>query len=135
MDETHAVTMQQVYAFLEHWSLAQAHPSFVAQRENTVYRVDTISNKSYALRIRRVGYRSDLEINSELEWMAMLAKEGLRVPVPVAASDGTHIVRIGKYRAPHSEHWVEPLQNFTCYQTSGHYPLDLNVHVGTMMRY
>lgn len=99
MDETHAVTMQQVYAFLEHWSLAQAHPSFVAQRENTVYRVDTISNKSYALRIRRVGYRSDLEINSELEWMAMLAKEGLRVPVPVAASDGTHIVRIGKYRA------------------------------------
>jgi len=97
--ENLVVPMKQVYAFLEHWSLELASVTLAAHRENTVYRVDTVDSKSYALRIRRAGHRSDSEINSELDWMAMLAKQGLRVPVPVTASDGTRLVCIDEHRA------------------------------------
>jgi len=97
--ETVDVTELPVNAFLEHWSLAHSYVSLAAHRENTVYRVETSQGKSFALRIRRIGYRSDREIISELDWVAMLAKEGLRVPVPVAATDGSRVVRVGKYRA------------------------------------
>lgn len=92
-------SMTQVSAFLEQWSLAQAHVSLVAHRENTVYRVDTAHGESYALRVRRAGYRSDGEISSELDWMAMLSKNGLCVPEPVTASDGSRLVSIGEFRA------------------------------------
>ncbi len=97
--ENLGVTMNRVYAFLEHWSLSQSQVTLAATRENTVYRVDTTQGDSYALRIRRVSYRSDAEINSELDWMAMLSQEGLSVPVPVTASDGSRLVCIGEHRA------------------------------------
>ena len=89
----------QVYAFLEHWSLTQAQVTLAAHRENTVYRVETSQGKCFALRLRRVGYRSDSEIISELDWIEMLAQEGMRVPVPISASDGSRIVCVGNYRA------------------------------------
>jgi len=97
--ETLGVTMQQVYEFLEHWSLAQAHITHAATRENIVYRVDTEQGESFALRIRRVGYRSDVEISSELDWMAMLSQEGVHVPQPVSTSDGSRLAHVGMYRA------------------------------------
>jgi len=98
-DTNVGVPESQAYAFLEHWSLEKAHVSLAAHRENSVYRVDTPQGRSYALRIRRVGYRTDTELISELDWMTMLAKKGLRVPLPVAASDGSRMVCIGKDRA------------------------------------
>ncbi len=97
--EAASAAMTQVRAFLEHWSLANANITFIAHRENTVYRVDTVEGKSYALRIRRSGYRSDGEIHSELEWMAMLAREGMCVPMPVTTTDGTRLVSVNKHRA------------------------------------
>lgn len=97
--ETAGVSITQVHAFLQHWPLAQPQATLAATRENTVYRVDTVQGKSYALRIRRVGYRSDAEINSELDWMAMLARAGLHVPVPVTALNGARLVCIDEHRA------------------------------------
>lgn len=87
------------YAFLEYWSLADASISLAAHRENTIYRVDTAQGDSYALRIRRQGYRTDIEINSELVWMAMLSQEGLHVPLPITALNGSCLVCVGDHRA------------------------------------
>lgn len=91
--------MIEPQAFLEHWSLAQAKVALAAHRENTVYRVDTEQGSTYALRIRRVGYRTDAEIISELDWMTMLAEAGLSVPVPVAALNGSYMVWVDEFRA------------------------------------
>lgn len=97
--ETVDVTSTQLSAALEHWSLAVAHVTLAAHRENTVYRVETVEGKRYALRVRRAGHRTDAEIDSELDWMAMLAYEGLRVPMPIITNDGARVVRDGELRA------------------------------------
>jgi Ser/Thr protein kinase RdoA (MazF antagonist) len=90
------MTSKQVSAVLEHWPLTKTHVTLTAHRENTVFRVDTADGKSYALRLRRAGYRSDAEIESELDWMAMLAHEGLHVPMPVTTIEGSRVVREGE---------------------------------------
>lgn len=62
-----------------------------AQRENTVWRVDTGAG-AYALRCHRKGYRSDAELEGELSFMDMLARGGLTVPDPVRTRAGRHLV-------------------------------------------
>ncbi len=74
------------------WKLHDASISFVAARENTVYKVNTAIGKA-ALRFHRKGYRSFAQIKSELDWMAMLARCGVLVPEPMPASDGSAIQR------------------------------------------
>jgi len=133
-DEAVSVTESQVIEFLEHWSLAEARISLVAYRENTVYRIDTTEGKTYALRVRRVGYRSDNEIISELDWTAMLAKEGLHVPLPIKASDGSRMVRVGQHRADLVT-WLSGLHGFTSYRIDGQGLQDSNAQYGIRMRY
>lgn len=61
------------------WGLQGARAVLVAERENTVYRVEA-DGQVLALRLRRPGYRSDNEIRSELDWLHWLAARGLSVP-------------------------------------------------------
>ena len=82
-----------VDAALSLWDLAGAPYALAANRENAVYRVDA-SDARYALRLHRVGYRSDGELHSELCWMAAAARGGLRVPAPVAARSGAMLQRV-----------------------------------------
>ncbi|MFC3614094.1 phosphotransferase [Lutimaribacter marinistellae] len=79
------------------WDLEGAEARLIAQRENAVWRIDH-AGKSYALRFHRPGYRSDAELASELDWMAMLARSGLIVPRPVPRSDGGFIGRSEEHR-------------------------------------
>lgn len=69
------------------WGLGHARLRFVAGRENQVYRLSDAS-VDYALRIKRPGYRSSVELESELQWMAALAQAGLLVPRPVSSQAG-----------------------------------------------
>jgi len=69
------------------WGLEQADWSFVAGRENRVYRVET-GLATFALRLKRPGYRQPSELTSELAWMAEMARAGLRVPTPHPSKDG-----------------------------------------------
>lgn len=75
------------------WGMQGAEVNLVATRENQVYRVDHES-RSFALRLHRPGYRSDIELWSELQWMNAAAEGGLYVPVPVvsASSGFLHVV-------------------------------------------
>lgn len=72
------------------WGFQGAECALVAARENQVYRVQ-LEGRSYALRLHRPGYRSDIELWSELQWMAGLADHGLRVPAPVASTRGNDL--------------------------------------------
>ncbi|WP_425079197.1 phosphotransferase enzyme family protein [Ruegeria denitrificans] len=69
------------------WELVDSEWSLVAARENRVYRVQA-GQTAYALRLHRKGLRTDAELRSELQWMAVLGKNGVRVPTPVPAADG-----------------------------------------------
>lgn len=69
------------------WGLGHARLQFVAGRENQVYRVSDASGE-YALRLKRPGYRSRIELESELHWMAALDQAGLLVPRPVPSLRG-----------------------------------------------
>ena len=76
-----------------HWSIITAPPILVMQRENIVLRVETTLGP-HALRLHRVGYHRDAMIQSELDWMDMLARHHFSVPRPALADDGKFLIKI-----------------------------------------
>lgn len=66
------------------WGFPPSGLVLAAQRENAVWRVEG----RYALRLHRPGYRTLAELQSELDWMAMLAAGGLTVPRPIPSRNG-----------------------------------------------
>jgi Ser/Thr protein kinase RdoA (MazF antagonist) len=66
------------------WGLEGANLHLVAQRENTVFKVNH-QDVHYALRLHRPGYQTPVAIASELAWMDSLAQVGVPVPAPVAS--------------------------------------------------
>ncbi len=76
----------------QHWPITTGQPVLVMQRENIVFKIDTLHGP-HALRLHRAGYHSEAVIRSELEWMAMLAGEGFVVPEPAVAGSGSLVVR------------------------------------------
>lgn len=79
---------------LESWTDICGEPQLVMHRENTVFRVETKAGPA-ALRIHRAGYHSRQAIQSELDWMAHLALNGLAVPAPIRALNGALLVELG----------------------------------------
>jgi Ser/Thr protein kinase RdoA (MazF antagonist) len=77
---------------LDHWGVSNCEPRLIKYRENAVFEVKTSSGKSAVLRVHRQGYHSHESLTSELEWMKMLSKGGVVVPVPIPASSGAMIV-------------------------------------------
>mgnify|MGYP001555216293 FL=1 len=83
-------------AALKLWGLEGADCAFVAGRENQVFRVDS-AGETFALRIKRPGYRTKAELQSELDWMAAMDAAGLAVPRPQAALSGRLIEEVEGY--------------------------------------
>lgn len=75
------------------WGLKDAPAELAARRENVVYRVEA-ADGPLALRFHRVGYRSEAELQSEADWLAMLAEGGVPVPRPVASTAGRLIENV-----------------------------------------
>ncbi len=73
------------------WGFEGAHWFLIAARENRVFQIRTIDGARYALRPHRRAFRSDAELNSELDWMSALADGGLNIPAPIAALDGAYL--------------------------------------------
>lgn len=75
------------------WGMAAASCRLVAARENAVFQVAK-DDKTFALRLHRVGYRSDAELRSELLWMAEVGRGGISVPAPILsiAGDLLHVI-------------------------------------------
>lgn len=79
---------------LARWGLQDSECAFVAGRENQVYRV-TAATGSYALRIKRPGYRDEVELQSELAWLEEMDRAGLSVPAPLQSLAGHMLERVG----------------------------------------
>lgn len=82
--------MSIVSKSLQLWGLDAAKVTFIAARENNVYRVDHTCG-SFALRLHRQGHRTNAQLAAELDWMAWVAKSGISVPAPRASLNGSHL--------------------------------------------
>src|SRR4051812_7438871 len=89
---------------------ASAEIEFVKHRENVVFRVSDAGG-SYALRIHRLGHRSDAEVRTESAYMAALGEAGLPVPEVVPSLDGGLFAvvpdRQGRGHHVDLQRWVE----------------------------
>ena len=81
-----------------HWPQITGQPDLFMRRENVVYRVQTTLGP-HALRLHRPGYHTTDALRSELDWMAMLAGQGVLVPRPMPSRDGELLVRVGDRHA------------------------------------
>jgi len=63
--------------------------SLLAERENKVYLIEPLESQSFVMRIHRKQYRSNVELDSELQWMAYLASQKMPVPKPLESTQGT----------------------------------------------
>jgi Ser/Thr protein kinase RdoA (MazF antagonist) len=70
------------------WGMGDAEYTLIAARENAVYKITTVT-ETYALRLHRKGYRTDAELNSELQWMHAVSCDGIKVPSPIPSASGT----------------------------------------------
>ncbi|MFN4203215.1 MAG: phosphotransferase enzyme family protein [Tabrizicola sp.] len=77
------------------WGLPAGDCTFVAGRENRVWRVRTPGG-DYAMRLRRPGYRDAAELRSELDWLAALDRAGMQVPRPLPSRHGRLLERLGE---------------------------------------
>lgn len=73
---------RDVQAALALWGMEGASARLIAERENSVWKIEH-EGSAYALRFHRPGYRNLAELQSELQWMAMLAEGGVSVPRPI----------------------------------------------------
>lgn len=78
---------------LAFWGLQDSPTTLIAARENRVYRVDAPGGP-LVLRLHRAGYRSRAELASELDWMAELSRQGVRVPEPIPTLQGDRCVEV-----------------------------------------
>ncbi len=74
---------------LSRWGLDDARLELLKHRENTVMQVTAPGGERYAMRIHRIGYRSDVELLSELQWLDSLREAGVPTTEPLRASDGS----------------------------------------------
>jgi Ser/Thr protein kinase RdoA (MazF antagonist) len=66
----------------ENWDGIISAPQLFMHRENSVFKVQTTQGPA-ALRVHRHGYHSKEAIQSEMQWMAHLASQGVMVPQPL----------------------------------------------------
>ena len=79
----------------EAWGGSSHVPRLLSHRENAVFEVDLPTGRA-ALRLHRLGYRTDSHILSELNWTRGLVAAGFPAPPPVAMPDGTWLLHLGE---------------------------------------
>ncbi len=80
-------------AAIARWCVKLQHLSLAAHRENAVFRVDA-EEGVFALRLHRRHYRSDAELESEMQFMAALQAKGIAVPRPVLSNTANIVEHI-----------------------------------------
>lgn len=88
-----------------------ATTTFIKERENIVFRIDSPAHGPLALRFHRPSYRSGREVASEIAWLDALGRDGLSVPRVLPATDGSTLVRLhdegGRTVHASVQHWIE----------------------------
>lgn len=84
---------QIVEQALLHWGMEGAKYELIAARENSVFRIDHTTGCA-ALRLHRRGYRTNVELQSELLWMQAVSEGGIEVPTPIPTASGDILLHI-----------------------------------------
>ena len=80
------------------WSISPLKIALAAHRENAVFRVDA-DEGVFALRLHRQNYRTDIELQSEMQFMAVLAEHGIAVPQPIKSRTANSVEHVGQTQA------------------------------------
>lgn len=79
----------------------------VAESVNIVYRGETRGKRRFVLRLTPPAhFHGRRDVSSEMSWLRSLASEGIRVPVPVLARDGSTVVSTSWEGIPGEWHCV-----------------------------
>ena len=62
--------------------------ALINQGENIVYRLDTVTGKTYTLRIHRSGYHTLSKLNAGQQWTTALDQAGIAVQLPKMTKEG-----------------------------------------------
>lgn len=94
------------------WDFRVSQIEHIATSENTVFRVETETGKTYTLRIHRPGYHTLAELNAEQQWTAALNQAGIGVPKPVMTQDGrgyatVHVPKSTETRHVGMAEWID----------------------------
>lgn len=76
------------------WGGSTHAPRLLSHRENAVFEVMLPTGRA-ALRLHRPGYRTDRQIQSELDWTRALVVRGFPAPKPVAMPTGGDVLALG----------------------------------------
>ncbi len=79
---------------LARFPLAPRALTMVNRTENVTYRVDDEADQAWVLRLHRPGYHTEAELEAERVWLAALTRDGVAVPEPLAAVDGSAYVTV-----------------------------------------
>ncbi|MEM1274126.1 MAG: phosphotransferase [Pseudomonadota bacterium] len=98
MTETHRAASALAQNSLALWPLPDsARVQLINISENHTYRVDVEDQPVAILRLHRPGYQDRAAIQSEIAWMAALARDGtLSPPQPRAGHDGQFVQQIAR---------------------------------------
>lgn len=114
----------RIEAAIDAWSLQGHRCKLFAARENRIYRVSEQRStsvgraaKSWALRLHRLGYVSDSELSSELNWMAYLHASGMRVPEPLPLANGGLLMNVSGVNIDCLD-WLPGIALSECFNTS-----------------
>ena len=80
------------------WPISPLKIALAAHRENAVFRVDA-EQGVFALRLHRPNYRTDMELQSEMQFMAVLAEHGIAVPRPLKSISKNIVEHVGQTQA------------------------------------
>lgn len=95
-------------AALAHYELSpETAVSLINLSENATYRLDAANGARFALRIHRPDYHSVEAINSELQWLMALRRDGVvTTPVPLPGINGELIQSIRHPKTGDTRHAV-----------------------------
>lgn len=95
------------FAALERYDLDIRRVRLVTNEFNAVFRVDTASGRTFALRVNLPRRRSLDEIRAEMAWLRSLANETkIGVPAPFPSRDGDLVVTAEAPGVPEPRHCV-----------------------------
>ena len=97
---------------LEFYGLSGADISSLAYRENMTFAIDAGSQGKFALRVHQADYRTDAQVQSELDYMEYLNGEGIRTPELIRTSNDQSFIIANHPDVPEPRqcdlfHWID----------------------------
>jgi Ser/Thr protein kinase RdoA (MazF antagonist) len=81
---------------LEQYDLQIGSLSLAGWYTNTLFRVRTLDDQSYMLRVCAPGWRTEIDLRSEIAWLNALAEEtDIGAPCPLTTRNGENLPEIG----------------------------------------